>query len=79
VDKSRAQLFTALIYEFSHNAKVFVLGKLFPAYSNKPSSLVRKLVTYGQKSFMTLAPGERLSITLAYIAPPYLTKEKKVL
>jgi hypothetical protein len=33
---------------------VFVPGKLFPAYSNRHSSLVQKLVNYGQKSFITL-------------------------
>ncbi len=38
---------------------MFVPCKVFPAYSNKHSSLVRKFVDYGQKSFMKLIPEER--------------------
>ncbi len=80
MDKSRAQYYETF---YSRNLRIFTQSysvcpwQAFPAYSNKPSSLVRKLVTYGQKHFKALSPGERLSITLAYIAPAHLTKEKK--
>ncbi len=38
---------------------MFLPDKLFPAYSYEHSSLVRKFVNYGQKSFIILGP-ERL-------------------
>ncbi len=48
---------------YGRNLRVFVLSysvcpwQAFQARSNKHSSLVQKLVNYGQKSFITLGPG----------------------
>jgi hypothetical protein len=48
---------------FVRNFRIFVISysvcplQAFPAYSNKYSILVQKFVNYGQKSFITLAPG----------------------
>jgi hypothetical protein len=47
---------------FVRNLRIFVKSlsvcprQAFPAESNKHSSLARKFVNYGQKSFITLAP-----------------------
>jgi hypothetical protein len=46
-----------------------VIGKPFPVWSNKHSSLVRKSVNHGQTSFITLAPGAiviKLSTIVSY-------------
>jgi hypothetical protein len=40
--------FLSVIYELSHLLGCFT-WQAFPAYSNKHSSLVQKLVNYGQK------------------------------
>ncbi len=46
---------------FVRNLRFFVISlsicpwQAFPAYSNKHSSLVQKLLNYGQKSLITLA------------------------
>jgi hypothetical protein len=44
----------------------------FPAYSNKHSSLVRKLINYVQKSFITLTP--RLRVIKLFTAYKRLQK-----
>jgi hypothetical protein len=49
------KLFLPVNYGFLSQARVFVLGKLFFKSSLKNTSLVRKSVNHGQKSFITLA------------------------
>jgi hypothetical protein len=50
----------SVIYSF-RNKLEFCPRKASPAYSNKHSTLVRKFVNYGQKSFITLFPGGKTS------------------
>ncbi len=50
------KLLTSVNYEFLRLASICPWQAL-RALSNKHSSLVRKLVNYGQKSFITLGPG----------------------
>jgi hypothetical protein len=53
------KLFLSVIYGFSYEARVFVRLDLKKLTNDKHSSLLRKSVIYGQKSFIILGPGPR--------------------
>jgi hypothetical protein len=52
----------------------FVIGKLFPFSSNKHSSLLRKSVNHGQKSFITLDPGDNVIKLFTSVNTKYFNK-----
>jgi hypothetical protein len=51
------KLFLFVIFGFSDKARVFVRLDWKKLTNDKHSSLLRKSVIYGQKSFITLGPG----------------------